>query len=177
MRKVTESVEDLNEVSELVKRLSEKEKDQCEKAALLKKIAVKLQPYIQGIGQAVSLGWGVSIDGDEYTALSPESKYTVNDLSSGKGIVLWSPSTRSLFSSSPTGDQLWLLSSGKFLYIKTLEHKTDRGVGWSFESWVGEPIENDDPSKLPLPSDMEEICNSIVNAVDLISHKLHMNSV
>ena len=79
MRKVTESVEDLNEVSELVKRLREKEKDQCEKAALLKKIAVKLQPYIQGIGQAVSLGWGVSIDGDEYTALSPESKYTAND--------------------------------------------------------------------------------------------------
>ena len=171
------SIENLNEVSELAKRLKEKEKDQREKAALLKKIAAKLQPYIQGISQTVSLAWGVSIDGDEYTALSPESKYTVNDLSSGKGIVLWSPSTRPLFSGSPTSDQLWLLSSGKFLYIKTLEHKTDRGVGWSFESWVGEPIENDDPSKLPLPSDMEEICNSILNAVDLISRRLHINSV
>jgi hypothetical protein len=177
VRKVTESIEDLNEVSELVKRLREKELGQCEKAALLKEIGIKLRPYIEGISNPVSLAWETSIDGDEYTAVSPKSKYTVNDLSSGKGIVLWSPSTRLLFSSSPTGDQLWLLSSGKFLYIKTLEHKTDRGVGWSFESWVGEPIENDDPSKLPLPTDMQEICDNILNAVNLISQKLHVNPV
>jgi len=123
-----ESIEDLNEVSELVKGLMQKEKGQCEKAVLLKKIAIKLQPYIQGISMPVSLAWGMSIDGDEYTAVSPKSRYRVNDLSSGKGIVLWSPSTRSVFSSSPTSDQLWLLSSGKFLYIKTSERKADRGI-------------------------------------------------
>jgi len=54
-----------------------------------------------------------------------------------------------------------------FLYIKG-KHKINRGIGWSSESWVGEPIESADPTQLPLPIEMKEICTSFIQAIDLI---------
>ncbi|MEM4246019.1 MAG: hypothetical protein QW390_01845 [Candidatus Bathyarchaeia archaeon] len=69
-----------------------------------------------------------------------------------EGIILWSP--------SPDGDKLWLLSSGKFLYIRTIQYKADGGIGWSHISWIGEPIESEDPSKLPQVL-MSIVCDNI----------------
>jgi hypothetical protein len=160
----------LYNASELIRELRLKDESQSQRAELLKAIADKLQPYILQISKPVSLKWCMAVDGDEYTPLTPESEFSVDELSAKEGIVIWSPSTRAPFDTSPRGDQLWLLSSGKFLYLKS-RYKTDMGIGWSFESWVGEPVESADPSQLPLPLDMNEICDNLTIAIDLVSRQ------
>ena len=149
--------EDLKEVLDLVKELRQQGDDQRKQAVLLMKIAKKLQPHIPRISEPVSLAWGIARDEDEYSTFTPESSFSVNDLSSGEGIILWSTIARG-------SEKFWLLSSGKFLYVRTLEYKTDVGIGWGYESWVGGPIESEDPSKLPQV--LESIlCDNILRAV------------
>ncbi|MCX6653739.1 MAG: hypothetical protein NTY03_01320 [Candidatus Bathyarchaeota archaeon] len=159
---------DLREASELVKELRLKGKSQAQVAELLRKIVDKLQPYIRQISEPVTLKWGMAVDGDEYTPIIPASEFSVDELSAKEGIVIWSPSTRAPFSTSPRGDQLWILSSGRFLYLKS-RYKSDKGIGWAAESWVGEPIESSDPSQLSLPLDVNEICDNLVTAINSIS--------
>ena len=131
------------------------------------KTAEKQLPYVETISEPVSLSWGLSVSNDEYTAFSPESKYSKDQLPSQKGILLWSPSTKKSIDGKLIGDPLWLLSSGKFLYIKG-KYELDRGIGWSSEHWIGKPSESSDPSQLPLPWDMEEICDTIMNVINHI---------
>jgi hypothetical protein len=150
-------VEDLKEVLDLIKELRLTDEDRNRQAELMMKIAERLQPYIPRISEPVSLAWGIACEGEEWSRFTPESNYRVNDLSSGEGIILWSPL-------GATGDKLWLLSSGKFLYVRTLHYNSDGGIGWSHESWVGEPIESEDPSKLP-PVLKEILCDNLMNAV------------
>ena len=158
---------DLANVLELVKDLRLPGQTTSQRAELLKRIAEKLLPYIEAISEPVSLSWGLAVSNDEYISFHPESEFTIDQLSSQKGILLWSPSTRKTIDGKLTGDQLWLLSSGKFLYIKG-KHSYDRGIGWSSESWVGLPFESYDPAQLSLPSDMKEICDAILDAIDRI---------
>ena len=158
---------DSEDILEVIKELRRPEQTAGQKAELLKRIGEKLLPYIESISEPISLGWGLAVSNHEYTAFSPESEFTTDQLSSQKGILLWSPSTRKTIDGKLTGDQLWLLSSRKFLYIKG-KYRFDRGIGWYSESWVGEPFESFDPHQLPLPSDMEEICDAILYAIDRI---------
>jgi hypothetical protein len=161
-------LDDLRETSELVKELRLKGKSHAQIAELLREIADKLQPYLLQMSKPVTLRWGMAVDGDEYTSITPEAEFSIDELSAKDGIVIWSPSTRTPFSTSPRGDQLWILSSGRFLYLKS-RYKSDKGIGWAFESWVGEPIESSDPSQLPLPLDVNEICDNLVTAINSIS--------
>jgi hypothetical protein len=45
-----------------------------------------------------------------------------------------------------------------------LQYNTNHGIDWSHESWVGEPIESEDPSKLPQVL-KEILCDNLMNAV------------
>jgi hypothetical protein len=154
---IMSDVEDLKEILDLVKDLRLPDEDRNKQAEILMKIAEKLKPYISQISKPVSLAWGIACEGEEWYRFTPDSIYRISDLSSGEGVILWSPS-------GGAGDKFWLLSSGKFLYIRTLQYNTGGGIGWSHESWIGEPIESDDPSKLPQVLE-EIVCDNLMNAV------------
>jgi len=78
----------LEQASELVEELRMQGKSQIKKAELLKRIADVLQPYIKLICVPVSLKWGMSVSGDGYTAFSPESKFSIKQLSSGEAVMV-----------------------------------------------------------------------------------------
>jgi len=160
-------IENLKKVCELAEELKQQGKSEAERAELLREIARRLQPHLPRLSKPVRLSWGQSVNVDDFVSSTSETGEPPMDrLSSGEGIVLWSQG-RSLGVGSedfPRGDQLWLLFSGNFLYVKG-SYKTDRGVGWGTESWVGTPLKSDDPSKLPLPKDMDEVYASIEAAL------------
>lgn len=158
------AIENLKEVCVLVEELKQQGKSDGEKAELLILIAGRLQPHIGKIGKPVRLSWGQGVSVDDFVSFTPETgkEQLMDKPSSDRGIVLWTQG-RSLGLGSedfPKGDQIWLLSSGNFMYVKG-SHRTDRGVDWGTESWVGTPFESDDPSKLPMPKDMDEVCASV----------------
>jgi hypothetical protein len=132
---------DLKEIYELADGLRQQGKSENEKVELLKRIAYKLQPYLRRISKPIKLRWGLRDTEEARVPFIPESEETLatKELYSNEGIVLW-PADEA----SPRGDQLWLLSSGRFLYIKS-KHELKGGDGWGWESWVGEPFESDDP--------------------------------